>query len=74
MLSGIVELASFAAFVVAGWLVSPIAGLVVLGVVLWVLAQALDGAKVPMPRVRVPAVKVPRVRWPKTPSVGARES
>lgn len=74
MLSDVVELLAYTAFVVAGWLLSPVLGLTVLGAALWWTAQGLDGVKVPRPKVRVPAVRMPKVRLPKPPPAGARES
>jgi hypothetical protein len=67
VLSGIVEIASFAAFVAAGWLVSPVVGLAVLGAALWLIAQALEGVTVKAPRVKFPRirVKLPRIPTPK---------
>lgn len=59
--SVLVELCAYAAFVVAGWLVAPALGLVVLGTALWWIAQSLDGVKIRAPKVRVPKVRVPRV-------------
>lgn len=64
MLSDAVELVAFAAFVTAGWLLSPILGLAVLGALLWVLAQALDGVKVRAPKVKAPKPRLPRPRIP----------
>lgn len=71
MLSTVSELAAFACFVVAGWLVAPFLGLVVAGVVLLLISRATDGVKVKAPKLRIPKaetlkVKLPRVRvtWP----------
>lgn len=62
MLSDAFELAAFASVDTAAWLIDPIAGFFVLGVLLWIVAQALDGVKVRIPR---PQVKIPKVRIPK---------
>lgn len=62
MLSVFIELCAYAAFVVAGWLVAPALGLVVLGAALWWIAQSLDGVKVRAPKVRIPKVTLPKVQ------------
>ena len=74
MLSDALELAAYAAFVVAGWLVAPALGLALLGTALWLLAQATDGAKVTIPKVKVPKVLKIRVKAPRVvaPKAGAR--
>lgn len=74
MLSDVVELAAYTAFVVAGWLLAPALGLMILGAALWMIAQALDGVKVKIPRVQMPRVrvKVPHLGPPKARPVGVR--
>lgn len=76
MVSDVVEMAAFASIDTAAWLVSPIAGFAVLGVLLWIVAQALDGVKVtvPRPRVKLPRVRIPKPTWPKAPHPGAHEA
>ena len=74
MLSVFVELAAYAAFVVAGWMVTPALGLVVLGGALWWIAQSLDGVKVRAPKVKLPRVPVPRVRMPRPRRPGTHEA
>lgn len=64
MLSTLVELAAYAAFVAGGWMVRPWVGLVVLGIALWWIAQSLDGVKVRVPRPRMPRVVMPRLNPP----------
>lgn len=78
MLSTALELAAYAVLVVAGWLIAPFVGLIVLGVALLVIAHALDRANDAAPvadggrhrpdtdtgRVRRPKVRLPRVTLP----------
>jgi hypothetical protein len=70
MLSVLTELLAYAAFVVAGWLISPVLGLSVLGAALWWTAQAMDGAKVKVPKITVPRIRV-KARKAAVPSVPA---
>lgn len=70
MLSNLVELAAYAAFVVAGWLVTPTLGLVVLGAALWWIAQSLDGVRVKVPRPKMPKVTMPKPLFPKPRRIG----
>jgi hypothetical protein len=74
MLSDVVELAAYSAFVIAGWLIAPALGLLVLGVALWLIAQALDGVKVRIPSVKLPKVRVksPRRTSPRARPAGVR--
>lgn len=67
MLSDAVELTAFASIDTAAWMISPIAGFAVLGVLLWIVAQALDGVKVriPLPRVKMPKVRLPKAVLPR---------
>lgn len=77
MLSDVVELLSYAAFIVAGWLIVPWLGVAVLGAVLWYIAQAMHGEKDLVIKVKVPKVprirvKPPRVTPPKAAGAGER--
>lgn len=66
VLSTLIELVAFGCFVVAGWRVSAVLGLVVAGGALLLIAKAVDGAKLKLtPSVKVPRVKLPRVRMPR---------